>query len=182
MATRARLELGFLHRAQWEHTPSARGCGEKWASQSVCLLKGSCLNKNEHQNDQCFCIHLGLSARESGEHPRTPFGGCAARWVPPFCVSGEHPRTPLWGVVARPDAVPYSGLNKNEHRKQTGAHVAILAFPARELPPPFLAKTTMAAAGAIMPWKRPRGKQPDLETVLEFVANYLVEFLVDVDT
>ena len=26
-----------------------------------------------------------------------------------------------------------------------------------------------------MPWKRPRGKQPDLETVLEFVAESLVE-------
>ena len=33
----------------------------------------------------------------------------------------------------------------------------------------------MAAAGAIMLWKRPRGNRPDLETVLEFVANYLVE-------
>ena len=33
----------------------------------------------------------------------------------------------------------------------------------------------MAAAGAIMLWKRPRGNQPDLETVLEFVADSLVE-------
>ena len=33
----------------------------------------------------------------------------------------------------------------------------------------------MAAAGAIMLWKRPRGNRPDLETVLEFVADSLVE-------
>ena len=33
----------------------------------------------------------------------------------------------------------------------------------------------MADSGAIMPWKRPRGNQPDLETVLEFVAESLVE-------
>jgi hypothetical protein len=33
----------------------------------------------------------------------------------------------------------------------------------------------MAAAGATMPWKRPRGNQPDLETVLEIVADSLVE-------
>ena len=39
----------------------------------------------------------------------------------------------------------------------------------------------MAAAGAIMLWKRPRGNQPDLETVLEFVADSLVEpFMVGV--
>ena len=34
---------------------------------------------------------------------------------------------------------------------------------------------SLADAGAIMPWKRPRGNQPDLETVLEFVAESLVE-------
>ena len=33
----------------------------------------------------------------------------------------------------------------------------------------------MADSGAIMHWKRPRGNQPDLETVLEFVADSLVE-------
>ena len=33
----------------------------------------------------------------------------------------------------------------------------------------------MAAAGAIMLWKRPRGNRPDLETVLEFIADSLVE-------
>ena len=39
----------------------------------------------------------------------------------------------------------------------------------------------MAAAGAIMLWKRPRGNRPDLETVLEFVADSLVEpFMVGV--
>ena len=34
---------------------------------------------------------------------------------------------------------------------------------------------SLADAGTIMPWKRPRGNQPDLETVLEFVADSLVE-------
>ena len=34
---------------------------------------------------------------------------------------------------------------------------------------------SLADAGAIMLWKRPRGNRPDLETVLEFVADSLVE-------
>ena len=34
---------------------------------------------------------------------------------------------------------------------------------------------SLADAGAIMLWKRPRGNQPDLETVLEFIADSLVE-------
>ena len=34
---------------------------------------------------------------------------------------------------------------------------------------------SLADAGAIMLWKRPRGKQPDLETVLESIADSLVE-------
>ena len=40
---------------------------------------------------------------------------------------------------------------------------------------------SLADAGAIMLWKRPRGNRPDLETVLEFVADSLVEpFMVGV--
>ena len=34
---------------------------------------------------------------------------------------------------------------------------------------------SLADAGAIMLWKRPRGNRPDLETVLEFIADSLVE-------